>query len=69
MKFEDKMAAIEKIIAELEKDEIKLDESIEKYVEAMGLIKQCDEELKSAEEKIAKIVNKDGELQEFTVAE
>ena len=51
MKFEEKMAAIEKIVAELEKDEIKLEESINKYTEAMKLIKECDLELKDAEEK------------------
>lgn len=67
MKFEEKMAAIEKIVAELEKDEIKLEESINNYTEAMKLIKECDLELKDAEEKISKIVNKDGELEDFTV--
>ena len=67
MKFEEKMAAIEKIVAELEKDEIKLEETINKCTEAMKLIKECDLELKDAEEKISKIVNKDGELEDFTV--
>ena len=33
----------------------------------MKLIKECDLELKDAEEKISKIVNKDGELEDFTV--
>ena len=67
MKFEEKMAAIEKIVAELEKDEIKLEESINKYSKEMKLIKECDLEIKDAEEKISKIVNKDGELEDFTV--
>ena len=69
MKFEDKMKALEKIVAELEQDEINLDESINKYTEAMKLIKECDESLKKAEEKISKIVTENGSLKEFEVTE
>ena len=69
MKFEEKMKALEKIVSELEQDEINLDESINKYTEAMKLIKECDVELKDAEEKISKIVTKDGELKEFELTE
>ena len=39
------------------------------YTEAMKLIKECDVELKDAEEKISKIVSKDGELKEFELTE
>jgi exodeoxyribonuclease VII small subunit len=69
MKFEEKMAKVEAIINELEKDEINLDESINKYTEAMKLIKECDESLKQAEEKISKIVTEDGSLRSFEVSE
>ena len=69
MKFEEKMKALEKIVSELEQDEINLDESINKYTEAMKLIKECDVELKDAEEKISKIVYKDGEIKEFELTE
>lgn len=67
MKFEEKMKILESIVAELEKDEIKLDESIEKYTEAMKLINECDKELKEAETKISKIVNKNGEMENFDI--
>jgi len=66
LKFEEKMNLLEKIVNELENDDINLDESIEKYTKAMNLIKECDLELKNIEEKIAKIVNSDGNLEEFT---
>ncbi|MEG0021790.1 MAG: exodeoxyribonuclease VII small subunit [Bacilli bacterium] len=68
MKFEEKMKILEKIVAELELDEINLDDSINKYTEAMKLIKECDIELKDAEEKITKIVSKDGELKDFELS-
>ncbi|MGE5455517.1 MAG: exodeoxyribonuclease VII small subunit [Ignavibacteriales bacterium] len=60
MKFEDKIKTLEKIINELENDDINLDDSIEKYTKAMKLVKECDEELKNIEEKISKIVTPDG---------
>jgi exodeoxyribonuclease VII small subunit len=59
-KFEDKIKTLEKIINELENDDINLDDSIEKYTKAMKLVKECDEELKTIEEKITKIVTPDG---------
>jgi len=60
MKFEEKIKTLEKIINELENDDINLDDSIEKYTKAMKLVKECDEELKNIEEKISKIVTPDG---------
>lgn len=60
MKFEEKIKTLEKIINELENDDINLDDSIEKYTKAMKLVKECDDELKNIEEKISKIVTPDG---------
>ncbi len=69
MKFEEKMLKVESIISELEKDEINLDDSIEKYTEAMKLIKECDDALRKAEDKISKIVTEDGSIKTFEVEE
>ncbi|HPF83101.1 MAG TPA: exodeoxyribonuclease VII small subunit [Bacilli bacterium] len=65
MKFEEKMQKLENIIEDLEKDEVNLDDSINKYTEAMKLIKDCDKSLKTAEDKIAKIIKEDGSLENF----
>lgn len=67
LKFEEKMQMLEEIVNELENDDVNLDESIEKYTKAMTLVKECDSELKTIEEKIAKIVNSDGTLEEFNI--
>ena len=69
MKFEEKITELEKIINQLENGEIDLDESIESYTKAMKLIKECDEELKNIEEKMNFILNKDGNLEEFSYEE
>jgi len=65
-KFEDKIKELEEIINELENGETSLEESIDKYTIAMKLAKECDLELKEAEEKVNKIVTEDG-LKDFEV--
>ena len=67
VKFEDKLKELETIINELESGEIDLDSSIEKYTNAMKLVKECDEKLKNAEEQVNKIVTENGSLEEFEV--
>lgn len=66
-KFEEKIKELEEIINTLESGEIDLDDSINKYTEAMKLVKECDEELKKVEEKISKIALEDGRLEDFEV--
>ena len=68
-KFEDKISDLEKIIEILENGEVSLDESIEKYTEAMKLVTECDAELKNIETKVNKIVADNGNLEDFEVKE
>lgn len=68
-KFEDKIKELDTIINELENGEIDLDDSINKYTNAMKLIKECDEELKTIEEKVNKIVLENNETKEFEINE
>ena len=67
-KFEEKITELEKIINELENGEIDLDESINKYMMAMKLVKECDAKLKNIEEQVNKIVTEDG-LKDFNIEE
>lgn len=65
-KFEEKMNDLEKIINELENGNIDLEDSINKYTEAMKLVKECDEQLKNIEKQVSRIVI-DGEEKDFNV--
>lgn len=67
LKYEDKVKKLENIINELEAGNIDLGDSIKKYTEAVELVKECDTELKNAEQKITKIVSEDGEEKNFEV--
>ena len=68
-KFEEKMKELETIIDELEKGEIDLDSSIEKYTKAMKLVAECEKKLNEVEEKVNKILNPDGTLEDFEIDE
>ena len=67
LSFEESLTKLEEIVKKLESGEVPLDEAIEKYTEAMKLSNSCDEKLKKAEEAISKIVNKDGQVENFEV--
>ena len=67
--FEEKIKKLESIVAELESGEVPLDNAITEFTEAMKLAKLCDEKLKTAEEAITKLVNKDGSVTDFQVEE
>ena len=69
VKFEDKITELENIISELESGNASLEDSIDKYTKAMKLAKECDEELKTVEDKISKLVLDNGEVKDFEVSE
>ena len=54
---------------ELENGEIDLEDSIEKYTKAMKLVKECDEQLKTIEENVNKIVKENGKIEDFNIEE
>ena len=55
----------EKIVQELEKGELNLDDSINKFEEGMKLSKSASKYLEEAEKKITVLINsKDGEIAE-----
>lgn len=49
MDFEESLKKLEQIVSELENKDIKLEEAIKKYNEALELSKVCYETLKKAE--------------------
>lgn len=68
-KFEELMTDLENIIKELETGEVNLESSIEKYTEAMKIVKICGEKLDNATESVNKILNEDGTMSKFNIEE
>ena len=63
-KFEDKIIKLEEIVAELEKGNLSLDDSVKKFEEGIKISKECNEILESAEKKISILLEQDGEIKE-----
>lgn len=55
MSFEQALAALEKIVDDLERGDVPLDQSIRIYERGEALKAHCDRLLKSAEDKVEKI--------------
>ena len=62
--FEDNMENLEKIVTELEKGELNLDDSISKFEEGIKISKECNKILEEAEKKITILLEKDGNIEE-----
>ena len=62
--FEDNMESLEKIVSELEKGDLNLDDSIAKFEDGIKISKECNKILEEAEKKITILLEKDGEVKE-----
>lgn len=69
LSFEENLEKLETIVKNLESGNTPLDDAIDQFNEAIKIAKLCDEKLKNAEEKVNKILNKDGELEDFKIEE
>lgn len=63
--FEEKLTNLEKIVSELEEGNIDLDDAINKYTEAMKIAKECSKKLDDATKAVNKILNQEGNLEDF----
>ena len=66
-KFEEKLTELEKMVNELEKGDVDLDDAIDKYTKAMKLAKECSNKLKTAGENVNKILTENGKEEDFKV--
>ena len=69
--FEESMQELEKIVQELENNNLNLDESVKKFEEGMEISKKCNKILEEAEKKITILLENNGEIEEsnFNVEE
>ena len=67
--FEENIKKLENIVRELESGNVTLDDALNKFNEAFKLSKECDTKLKEVTESVNKILNKDGNLEDFKIEE
>lgn len=64
VKFEEALKKLEKIVEDLEKGDLSLDEALKKYQEGIELSRLCSQRLENAKKKIDILVkNKKGEFE------
>ncbi len=64
LNFEENMDKLEKIVQELEKGDLNLDDSIKKFEEGMKISKECNKYLEDAEKKITVLIENKNEITE-----
>ena len=70
VKFEEKLASLEKIVDEMESGDLTLDESLAKYEEGVKALKKCYEMLRDAERRVEVLLKgEDGELKSAPLEE
>ncbi len=62
--FEEMIVELEDIVKSLEKDNLNLDESINKFENGMKLAKDCNKKIEEAEKRITILLNENGDLKE-----
>ncbi len=67
--FEENIKKLEEIVRELESGNVALDDALNKFNEAYKLSRECDDKLKEVSDSLNKVLNKDGNLEEFKIEE
>ncbi len=62
--LEKDLASLEKLIEKMQSGDIELDQALKHFEQGVGLIKQCQQSLSSAEQKVKMLV--DNQLQDFS---
>lgn len=69
LSFEESLEKLEEIVNKLESGDVPLDDAIDEFNNAMQLVKICENKLSAAEESIAKIVQDNGQIEDFKINE
>lgn len=62
MNFEESLAELESIVEKLEKGQLSLDESLLLFEKGIKLVRECNDKLKNAQQKVEKLIEENGEL-------
>ena len=71
MSFEESLAELEGIVEKLEKGQLSLDESLMLFEKGIKLVRECNDRLKNAQQRVEQLIGENGELrtEKFEVEE
>ena len=61
--FETALAELEEIVSDMEHGDLSLEDSLSAFEKGVKLTKECQKSLKSVEQKVNKLIAKDGKLE------
>jgi exodeoxyribonuclease VII small subunit len=62
MSFEEALLELEGIVEKLEKGQLSLDESLMLFENGIKLVRECNDKLKNAQQKVEQLIEENGEL-------
>ncbi|MCX9024900.1 MAG: exodeoxyribonuclease VII small subunit [Candidatus Methanoperedens sp.] len=62
MSFEEALLELEGIVEKLEKGQLSLDKSLMLFEKGIKLVRECNDKLKSAQQKVEQLIEENGEL-------
>jgi exodeoxyribonuclease VII small subunit len=62
MSFEESLAELEGIVEKLEKGQLSLDESLVFFEKGIKLVRECNDKLKNARQKVEQLIEENGDL-------
>ncbi len=62
MSFEESLVELEGIVEKLEKGQLSLDESLMLFEKGIKLVRECNDKLKSAQQKVEQLIEENGAL-------
>ena len=65
LEFEEALERLEVIVEDLDEDNVSLDDSLEKFIEGVRLVKFCNRQLDQAEKKIEMVVKDDEQFEDI----
>ncbi len=71
MSFEESLTELEGIVEKLEKGQLSLDESLMLFEKGIKLVRECNDKLKKAHQRVEQLIDENGELrtEKFEVEE
>lgn len=60
--FEAALAELEGLVGQLEQGELTLEETLQRFEHGVGLVRTCQNALQAAEQKVAQLIERNGEL-------
>lgn len=62
MSFEESLAELESIVEKLEKGQLSLDESLVLFEKGIKLVRECNDKLKNARQKVEQLIEENNEM-------